>query len=230
MKGKIVDRESPVLSFARKVYVPALRKALDHPKAVIGTAIAILVGALMLVPLLGSEFIPTLDEGSILLRTKLAPSVGHTDSSLIASEVEAMIKQFPEVSVVVSRIGRSGMGSDLDGVDNADIYVGLNPKSSWTVNSKDELIGQMAKKLDQLPGLMYSFSQPIADMVDDLVSGVKADLAIKVFGDDLVQIDKVSEEIQNAIDNVPGAADLQREHMLGSPNAAASSKAECWET
>ncbi len=217
LKGKIVDRESPVLSFARKVYVPALRKALDHPKAVIGTAIAILVGALMLVPLLGSEFIPTLDEGSILLRTKLAPSVAHTDSSLIASEVEAMIKQFPEVSVVVSRIGRSGMGSDLDGVDNADIYVGLNPKSSWTVNSKDELIGQMAKKLDQLPGLMYSFSQPIADMVDDLVSGVKADLAIKVFGDDLVQIDKVSEEIQNAIANVPGAADLQREHMLGSP-------------
>lgn len=217
LKGRVVDKESPVLSFARKVYVPALRKALQHPRAVIVTAIGILLSSLLLLPLLGSEFIPTLDEGSILLRTKLAPSVAHTDSSLIASAVESLMKRFPEVSVVVSRIGRSGMGSDLDGVDNADIYVGLNPKSSWTVGSKDELIGQMAKSLDQIPGLMYSFSQPISDMVDDLVSGVKADLAIKVFGDDLVQLDKVSEEIQNAIANVPGAADLQREHILGSP-------------
>lgn len=217
LKGKIEDKESPILSYPRKFYEPSLRKALLHPRAVIVTAIGVLLGSLCLVPLLGSEFIPTLDEGSILLRTKLAPSVSHTQSMKMSTEIETLIKAFPEVSIVVSRIGRSGMGSDLEGIDNADIYVGLKPKSEWTVKSKDELIGRMAKQLDAIPGLMYSFSQPISDMVDDLVSGVKADLAIKIFGDNLIEIDHVSEQIQEAIAKVPGCADLQREHLLGSP-------------
>lgn len=217
LKGKIVDKESPILAYPRKLYVPSLRKALAHPRFVIVTAVGVLLSSFCLIPLLGSEFIPTLDEGSILLRTKLAPSVAHTESMNMAKEIESLIKSFPEVSIVVSRIGRSGMGSDLDGVDNADTYVGLKPKSEWTVATKDELIASMAKKLDGIPGLMYSFSQPISDMVDDLVSGVKADLAIKVFGDDLVQIDKISEKVQETIKDVPGAADLQREHILGAP-------------
>jgi len=217
LRGKIVDKESPILSYPRKYYVPFLRTALNHPRAIILTACGALLASLCLLPLLGSEFIPSLDEGSILLRTKLAPSVSHTQSMKMSADIETLIKSFPEVSIVVSRIGRSGMGSDLDGVDNADIYVGLKPKNEWTVSTKDELIGRMAKKLDAIPGLMYGFSQPISDMVDDLVSGVKADLAIKIFGDDLVAIDHVSEQIQNAISKVPGVADLQREHLLGSP-------------
>jgi len=217
LRGNIVDKESPVLAVPRRKYVDALTFSLKRPALVIAIAVGALAASLALLPFLGSEFIPTLDEGSILLRTKLAPSVSHTESIQIAKIIETILKEFPEVEVVVSRIGRSGMGSDLEGVDNADTYVGLKPKSKWTVRSKDELVEKMAKKLDNITGLKYSFSQPIADMVDDLVSGVKADLAIKVFGDDLREIDRVSSDINHAIASVPGVADLQRERMLGAP-------------
>lgn len=217
LNGKVEDKESPILKYPRKSYAMLLDNALSRPKLVVASALAALLFSLTLVPFLGSEFIPTLDEGSILLRTKLAPSVSHTQSMEIAQIIESVIKEFPAVTCVVSRIGRSGMGSDLEGVDNADTYIGLKPKSEWRIKDKDRLIGEMAKKLDAVPGLMYSFSQPIADMVDDLVSGVKADLAIKVFGNDLHEIDRISVNIQEAIRNVPGCADLQRERMLGSP-------------
>lgn len=217
LRGKVVDRESPILSYPRAVYEKLLKTALARPKVVVIAALVALSLSLALVPFLGSEFIPTLDEGSILLRTKLAPSVAHTESIEMSRIIESVIKEFPEVTVAVSRIGRSGMGSDLDGVDNADIYVGLKPKNEWTVHSKDELIEKMSKRLDTIPGLVYSFSQPISDMVDDLVSGVKADLAIKVFGNDLKTIDHISEEVMEAIAPVQGAADLQRERMLGLP-------------
>jgi cobalt-zinc-cadmium resistance protein CzcA len=217
LNGKVEDKESPILKYPRKTYANLLDGALARPKLVVISAVAGLIFSLTLIPFLGSEFIPTLDEGSILLRTKLAPSVSHTQSIEIAQIIESVIKEFPEVTCVVSRIGRSGMGSDLDGVDNADTYIGLKPKSEWRIKDKEQLVGQMAKKLDAVPGLVYSFSQPIADMVDDLVSGVKADLAIKVFGNDLHEIDRISASILEAIRNVPGCADLQRERMLGSP-------------
>lgn len=217
LRGKVEDKESPLLLYPRKFYSKALDGALNRPKLVVVSAVAALLVSLSLLPFLGSEFIPTLDEGSILLRTKLAPSVSHTQSIEIANIIESIIKQFPEVTVIVSRIGRSGMGSDLDGVDNADTYIGLKPRSVWQTKDKDQLINKMAKKLDAIPGLTYSFSQPIADMVDDLVSGVKADLAIKVFGNDLHEIDKVSSDVMEAIRNVAGCADLQKERTLGSP-------------
>lgn len=217
LRGNIVDKESPLLSFPRRIYRNLLDSALNKPKGIVLVAFIALIFSLSLIPLLGSEFIPTLDEGSILLRTKLAPSVAHTQSIEISRVVESVIKEFPEVTIVVSRIGRSGMGSDLDGVDNADIYVGLKPKKTWTVSSKEELIEKMSKRLNEIPGLVYSFSQPISDMVDDLVSGVKADLAIKVFGNDLHRIDGISQEVLNTIEHIRGAADVQRERMLGSP-------------
>ncbi len=217
LRGRLKDKRSPLLSYPLKAYIPMLRTGLQHPKLVVSIALIALFSSIVLVPFLGSEFIPSLDEGSILLRTKLAPSVSHTEAMKVIGVVETIVHQFPEVSVVVSRIGRSGMGSDLDGVDNADIYVGLKPRSAWTVTSKDELISRITQRLDRIPGLTYSFSQPIADMVDDLVSGVKADLAVKVFGDDLKVIDRVSEDVRKVIANVPGAADLQRERIMGCP-------------
>src|SRR5262249_49459571 len=111
-----------------------------------------------------------------------------------------------------------GMGSDLEGVDNADIYIGLKPKSQWqTTNSKEELVNLMADKLAGVPGLVHSFSQPIADMIDDLIAGIKADLGIKVFGADLVEIDKIASQIEAMVSKVRGAADIQREHILGLP-------------
>lgn len=218
MKKPLVERESPILTFAKRHYTPILKSALKYPQKTMSISVLALVGSLLLVPLLGSEFVPTLDEGPILLRTKLSASVSHTESRRIASVVEKMIKRFPEVTEVVSRIGRSGMGSDLDGVDNADVYIGLKPKSEWkTTHNKEELINKMAAELDKIPGLVYSFSQPIADMIDDLIAGIKADLGIKIFGDDIYTIDSIAGKIQNVVSGVKGSADMQREHILGLP-------------
>ncbi len=218
MKKPLVERHSLVLTYAKHFYTPVLKSALRNPQKTVMIAVLALIGSLLLVPFLGSEFVPTLDEGPILLRTKLSSSVSHTESRRIASIVESMIKRFPEATDVVSRIGRSGMGSDLEGVDNADVYIGLKPKSQWTTtHNKEELVNKMAAELDKIPGLVYSFSQPIADMIDDLIAGIKADLGIKIFGDDVYVIDSIAGKVQNVVSKVRGAADMQREHILGLP-------------
>ncbi|MCA9802132.1 MAG: efflux RND transporter permease subunit, partial [Cyanobacteria bacterium HKST-UBA02] len=218
MKGPIVERQSPIVRAGKRVCSPGLYLSMKYPKLTIAICVAMLVFSLCLVPFLGSEFIPTLDEGSILLRTKLAPSVSHVEAMRVITAVEKAMREFPETEVVVSRIGRSGMGGDLEGVDNADIYVGLIPKNEWTTtHNKEELVNLMAEKLDDIPGLIYSFSQPIGDMIDDLIAGIKADLGIKVFGDDLERIDAIASEIESIVKDVPGAADIQREHILGLP-------------
>jgi cobalt-zinc-cadmium resistance protein CzcA len=218
LKNGVREKHNPVMDWIAAQYRRSLTRALDHPMKIFVAAIVALVASFCLVPFLGSEFIPSLDEGSILLRTKLSPSIAHTESMRVGGVVENMIKSFPEVTVVVTRIGRSGMGSDLDGVDNADVYVGLKPKSEWkTTHDKDNLVNQMAAKLDEIPGLVYSFSQPIADMIDDLVAGIKADLGIKIFGDDLETLERLSAQVESNVRNVRGAADMQREHLLGLP-------------
>ncbi len=218
LRGDIKEKHNPIVDLAKNVHAPALRRSMSHPYATAFVCIGALVDSFCLVPFLGSEFIPTLDEGSILLRTKLSPSVAHTESMRVAQRVEDVMKKFPEVTVVVSRIGRSGMGSDLEGVENADVYIGLKPKSQWTTaHDKEQLVSEMAKELEGVPGLIFSFSQPIADMIDDLISGIKADLGIKIFGDDLETLDKLASQIEEVVSKVPGAADLQREHILGLP-------------
>jgi cobalt-zinc-cadmium resistance protein CzcA len=218
LRGEIKERHNPFIEWAKHLVEPALKQSIEKPKRTIMIALAILCAGFSILPLLGSEFIPSLDEGSILLRTKLSPSVSHTESRRIATTVEKTIKEFPEVDVVVSRIGRSGMGGDLEGIDNADVYVGLKPKSEWkTTHDKEALVNAMAARLDGIPGLVYSFSQPIADMIDDLIAGIKADLGIKIFGDDLPTIDGIASKITRIVGTVRGSADLQREHILGLP-------------
>ena len=214
----LAERQNPLLAVVRTVYDPALRLAIGRPVKTLGIAFLALAVSFCLVPYLGSEFVPALDEGPILLRTKLSPSVSHTESMRIAMHVERIIRSFPEVTVVVSRIGRSGMGSDVAGVESADVYIGLKPKSEWTTTrTKEELVSKMAGQLEAVPGLIYSFSQPIADMVDDLIAGIRADLGIKIFGDDLATIDQLAAQVQSKIVGVQGVADLQREQGLGLP-------------
>jgi len=218
LKLPLRERHNPAMEYLRSHYQPLLKLAVFNPKKTIVVSLIALLLSLCMLPFLGSEFIPSLDEGPILLRTKLSPSVAHTESKRMATIVEKVIKRFPEVTMVVSRIGRSGMGSDLDGVDNADVYVGLKPHSEWTTtHNKEELVNLMAKELDQIPGLIYSFSQPIADMIDDLIAGIKADLGIKIFGEEVETLDALAAKVQSSVSGVRGAADMQREHILGLP-------------
>ncbi len=217
LKKPIYEKHSPVVEWTKKLYLPALDRVLNRPKPILVVSTTVLIATCCLIPFLGSEFMPSLDEGSIWLRLRMPPSISHTRTIQFTHIVEKMLTKFPEVSVVATRIGRSGMGSDIEGVDAADIYIGLKPKSEWQDRDKQKLIDRMAAECAQVPGMMYSFSQPIADMIDDLITGIKADVGIKVFGDDLQTISNSLDQIRNAVRQVKGTADVTREPIIGAP-------------
>lgn len=217
LRGKVKEHHNPVVEWIKDKYDVALRHAVHRPKAVIAVSLALLAGALPVFFLLGSEFMPNLDEGPVLLRLRMPLSISHTKSREYCTLVENLLMEFPEVKTVATRIGRSGMGSDVEGVDSADMYIGLAPKSQWKDRNKEHLVNRMAERVSKLPGVMYSFSQPIADMVDDLVTGIKADVGIKISGDDLHTLDSLAEQIRAAVSRVQGSADVSREPIIGEP-------------
>ena len=217
LKKPIIEKHSPIVEWSKAAYLPTLDRLLKNPKPILVVSTVILMATGCLIPFLGSEFMPSLDEGSIWLRLRMPPSISHTRSIQFAETVEKMMTKFPEVSVVATRIGRSGMGSDIEGVDAADIYIGLKPKSEWKDRDKQKLIDRMAAECAQIPGMMFSFSQPIADMIDDLITGIKADVGIKVFGDDLQTISNLLNQIRSAVREVRGTADVTREPIIGAP-------------
>ncbi len=218
MKGPIRERENPFLNAVKKFYLPILKAAVANPKKTIVISTVVLIISFAIFPFLGSEFIPSLDEGPILVRVKMPASISHTESRQTVTSIEKILKAFPEVDVIVSRTGRATTGPGLDGVDSTDIYIQLKPHSQWTTtHSKEKLVDMMAEKLREIPGLMFSFSQPIADMVDDLIAGIRADLGIKIFGDDIEVLAKLAKEIEAEVRKVRGAADMQHEHLLGLP-------------
>lgn len=216
LRGRITERPNKALNTIHRWLSPVLDKTINHPVKTTLVSVLLLCASLCLVPFLGSEFVPSLDEGSILLRVKQAPSVSLTESTRVTTQLEKLLCKFPEVAIVVTRTGRSGAGADLEGVDNADIYIGLKPKKEWK-RSKAELIQSMDQQMAQIPGLIYSFSQPIADMIDDLVAGIRADVGIKIFGKDPALLDAIAQEIEKTAAKVSGTTDLQRENILGLP-------------
>lgn len=217
LRGKVVEKENPAITWIKNRYQSSLISVMDHPKTTMFTSMLLLAASFTLLPLLGSEFIPSLDEGSIWLRLRLPASIAHSKTMHFVDSIEDMMLAFPEVTVAATRVGRSGMGSDVEGVDAADMYIGLKPKDQWRDRNKEHLVDAMAKAVGRVPGLMYSFSQPIADMVDDLITGIKADVGIKIFGDDLSKIDRLANEVRSAVAAIPGTGDVSREPVIGAP-------------
>ena len=163
-----------------------LKPCVRHPWLVVLAALLALGGAFALVPRIGTEFLPALDEGSIAVQTFRIPSISLPQSLALQGKAEKLLKQFPEVIDVVSKTGRADIASDPMGVELSDVIVTLKPHEEWTTTkSKDELVEKMREALGELPGVASSFSQPIALRVDELVSGVKSAIGIKIFGDDL---------------------------------------------
>jgi len=209
-------RTSPLVSVLEKFYRRSLTKAMNAKKVVLIGAGALLVGTLFLVPYLGTEFVPELEEGTINLRVTMAPSTSLATALFVAPKLEKILLEFPEVTYATSRIGRAEIGGDPEPVSNIEIYIGLKPISEWTsVKSRYELQGLMEEKLEQFPGLLLNFSQPIATRVDELLSGVKAQLAIKLFGPDLDILAQQGQAIVNAIQDVDGARDVAMEAIAG---------------
>jgi len=209
-------RTSPLVSVLEKAYRYSLTKAMNAKRLVLAGAGALLVGALFLVPLLGTEFVPELEEGTINLRATMAPSTSLATALSVAPKLEKMLLEFPEVTYAASRIGRAEIGGDPEPVSNIEIYIGLKPNEEWrSATNRQALQGLMEEKLEQFPGLLLNFSQPIATRVDELLSGVKAQLAIKLFGPDLDVLAEQGQAIVNAIQGVDGARDVAMEQIEG---------------
>ena len=209
-------RTSPIVTFFEKIYKVTLSKAMQSAKVVLISSGILLTLTLLLIPQLGTEFVPELEEGTINLRATMAPSTSLETALSVAPKLEKILMQFPEVTYTTSRIGRAEIGGDPEPVSNIEIYIGLKPHEQWTsAETRQALQGLMEEKLAQFPGLLLNFSQPIATRVDELLSGVKAQLAIKLFGPDLDVLAKQGQEIVNAIQGIDGARDVAMEQIAG---------------
>mgnify|MGYP001022572555 CR=1 FL=1 len=217
-KKKVKEKESPIIRYAKKYYAPLLRKILHKRLLVTGTAAAFVVTSIIIFPFLGSEFIPQLDEGSIAIQSWRLPSVSLTTTVNTSALIEKEVLKFPEVKSIVSKTGRAEIGTDPMGVEISDIFVELKPKEEWnTGRDKEKLVDAISEKLNKIPGIAFSFSQPIQLRVAELISGVRSDVAIKLFGEDLDVLKEKADEIAKVITRIDGAEDVKVEQVAGLP-------------
>ncbi|RXH58287.1 efflux RND transporter permease subunit [Granulicella sibirica] len=215
--------ENPVLRWITNGYRHSAQWAIEHRPVTFGVAIAAFAATVYLGTsgIVGSEFLPHLDEGAIWVRGTLAPSTGPTESREVANHARVVLASFPEVKQVVSQIGRPDDGTDTTGFFNTEYFVDLKPKAEWRPvfkENKEELIGAMNRELDKAPGVIWNFSQPISDNVEEAVSGVKGELAVKLYGTDLKTLEAKGDEIVNVMQNIKGVADLGLFRVIGQPN------------
>lgn len=210
--------ETAIVTRLKKLYKPLLEKALRSKKKVIMAAFLLLIAAVITAAGLGTEFIPVLEEGSIFISLNMAPSISLEKATDLVMRMEREIVKFPEVRETVSRIGRPEAGTHPHPVNYGEIQIELKPKDQWKSNrSKAKLIEELDHKLSGFPGVQLNFTQPIQNAFDELISGVKTQLAIKVFGENTEVLQKKAEEIKNSIDNIPGLVDLSVEQSFGQP-------------
>ena len=219
LRGHVSEKESFLIRIAKRWYRPALTFVHTNRLPAIAVATILVVISAIIFPFLGSEFIPRLDEGALAIQVQQLPSVSLTQSVKTTTDVEKVLKRFPEVTKVVSKTGRAEVATDPMSIDFSDLYIELKPPSEWTTtHSKTELVEKMAKALeDGVPNASFSFSQPIELRVSELISGVRSDIAIKLFGDDLDTLKKSADEISRAVSQVRGAEDVKVEATTGLP-------------
>lgn len=198
-------------------YLRHLEDAMNHRWRTLGVALLVVSLAAGSLPFLGTEFMPRLDEGSILIESRKYPSISLADSVALSTRVEQKLRTLPEVRQIVTKLGRPDLATEAMGIYQGDIYVQLHPEGSWNAgrNTKEELIEAMSRALEEFPGMTFNFTQPMAMRLDEVVSGVKADVAVKVFGPDPVQLQRIGEQVRQLLDGVRGSADVQMEILSG---------------
>jgi cobalt-zinc-cadmium resistance protein CzcA len=207
-----------IINAINKGYEPAIKWALDHTKAVLIGAFSLFVVTLFVFSRMGSEFVPTLDEGDFVIQPFLKTGTTLTNTVETMTQIESILKKFPEVKQIVTRIGAAEIPTDPMSMEETDVIVILHPPSEWTtVKTKDELADAFKDSLKIIPGLEFEFTQPIEMRFNELITGVRADLAIKVFGDDLDVLLQTAQKIEAAIQDVEGAADIIVEKVDGLP-------------
>jgi len=219
-RGTVAEKEPRVMHWLKDRYRPMLQRSLGRPVATGVISLLVFVASLGLIPFMGTEFIPKLDEGAIAIQAWRLPSVSLSESVKSTTLIEKVLKErFPEVVTVVSRTGVAEIPTDPMGVETSDIYVILKDHSEWkTADTREELIDRFNEVLEeQVPGNVFSYSQPIELRVQELIAGVRSDLAITLFGEDFEQLRRVGGEIAAAVGRVPGAADVKLEQTGGLP-------------
>jgi len=222
-RNGVKEWHNPVMAFLTERYRKAVRYAIEHRALTVGVGAAGLCLAVFLVSggVIGSEFLPHLDEGAIWVRGTLASSVGPSESIRIANQARTLLCSFPEVPECTSQVGRPDDGTDATGFFNTEYFVGLKPKEEWRPifhQDKDRLIAAMNRELEQIPGVTWGFSQPIEDNMEEAVSGVKGELATKIYGDDLKVLEEKADQIVSVMQQVRGIEDLGVFRALGQPN------------
>jgi cobalt-zinc-cadmium resistance protein CzcA len=212
---------NPLMELLTRSYAWALGVSIRWRWVTLTAAVATLAATLILARTIGSEFLPHLDEGAIWVRGTLAPSTGPTEGIRLANQVRVILASFPEVTMTTSQVGRPDDGVDTTGFFNTEYFVGLKPKQEWRPvfhQVKEELIAAMNRELEKIPGVIWNFSQPISDNMEEAVSGVKGELAIKVYGDDLGTLEAKGDQIVSVMRTVSGVQDLGLFRVLGQPN------------
>jgi cobalt-zinc-cadmium resistance protein CzcA len=212
---------NPGMEWLTRMYERILGVAIRWHWATVVLAVATLAGTLVLSRGIGSEFLPHLDEGAIWVRGTLAPSTGQDEGVALANRARILLCSFPEVPQCTSQTGRPDDGTDTTGFFNTEFFVDLKPKEEWRPGfhkNKEELIAAMNRELEKIPGVIWNFSQPIADNMEEAVSGVKGELAVKLYGADLRKLESTAQEIINVMRTIPGVEDLGLFRVIGQPN------------
>jgi cobalt-zinc-cadmium resistance protein CzcA len=218
VQSKIAVQETWIVRWLLRLYRPALELATGVPRAVYLVAALLLAAGGVTYCFLGSEFLPKLDEGDLWVRTFAPQSISPSESAKITQKVRKIMASFPEVRYVVSQLGRPDDGTDVNGWDVTEYSVGLIPREQWTTaHNREDLCEAMNRKIKEIPGIDTQFSQYIEDNVDEAVSGIKSELAIKLFGDDPYKLQTLANQIVELIKTVPGATDVGTDLLLGQP-------------
>jgi cobalt-zinc-cadmium resistance protein CzcA len=217
----VQERESFIVRGARRAYEPALRWAIGRRVAVAAIAAALLVASLVTARLMGAEFIPRLDEGTMSVQAWRLPSISLEESIEQSKAIETVLKRFPEVETVVSRTGRAEIATDPHGVEISDIFVTLKPRDEWRTAKDTQGLqvayGEALRR--EVPGIVYSFTQPIELRFAELIAGVRSDVGVKIYGDDLAELKRLGDRVSAALAKVPGASDVKAEQVAGLPVA-----------
>ncbi|MCP4602443.1 MAG: efflux RND transporter permease subunit [Proteobacteria bacterium] len=216
MRKGVSPKESHIFQWLQSHYLNSLNNTLRHPKITVGVAAIVFMATMALTPLIGTEFLPQLEEGAIAINAVRLPNASVKGSVDVGTFVEKEVSTFTEVKTVVTKTGRAEISEDPMGPEQNDIFIMLHPRSEWTTGrSKEELVAAIQERLSKIPGLRLSFSQPIALRVNELISGVKSDLAVKVFGQDIDILKEKADRIASALRSIEGAEDVRVEQVTG---------------
>ena len=212
-------KEAWIVRWLLLAYRPAVSLFVRSRFLAVGLAALMLIMGALVLPRIGSEFVPRLDEGDLLIRATMAPSISMEESRDTMLRFEKrLMEKFPEVTRVVSRVGRGEVGAHADPVNSAEAFVALKPQKQWTsAKTSDELYALISEAFGKFPGAQFNVTQPIAAAVDELLTGTKAELAIKIFGADMDVLKEKAAEIETLIRTIPGAADVQKDQVTGTP-------------